>query len=69
MTEAMEKDRDRLPERAREVLRRAQVDLGADLEGGSAVDLLLDQLPELVDVEDAQHVLAHLGYVKGEVLP
>jgi hypothetical protein len=54
-----------LPERARAVIRKAQA---AGVEVGSGVDLLLDNLPELVDVMDARHVLAHIGYVKGEVL-
>ena len=49
-----------LRERARRILAAAREDLGHDLGGFSAVDLLLDQ-DVAHDVEDARELLAELG--------
>lgn len=43
------------------VLAAARADLGHNLGGFSAVDLLLDKLPQIRSVREAQNVLRRLG--------
>lgn len=58
---AIDADRSELAGRARTVLEAARRDLGPELGGYSATDLLLDRLPELASVEDARALLRSIG--------
>lgn len=47
--------------RAAAVLRAARRDLGEDFSGWSAVDLILDNLPDVADPDEARSILDALG--------